>query len=595
MPFNIRNWLIFSAFLTILIVAFTVLLDRLEYSSFLRYVKSEAVSKMEHVDWVIDSRKEINNIEELHSVLSSMGKNLNFRISYLDKEGRILADSVLDRQELARENPRISGKEISVSPQQTYNLRVRYSENLQKRSVEIAKQADIQLADAKAGFLYISIPVPDKFSALSSYQWVYMFAFILAGITATWILTNFSAKPIKNALYTLRKSTEDFAQGHLEERASLVQLKDFSPLIRSMNKMAKNLQNRLQYIEAQKQESWAIINGMYEGLIVLDHNGKVKLVNSRIKEDFAISDQIQGKKPIELIRSPELQDICNDMLLNRDKKNVSSEIELPGRKYFHISISRLGFESGDPEIIIVLHDISELKRLEKIRKDFVANVSHELRTPLTSIKGYAETLLSVDPEDRETISSFVQTIQKNADNIHDLLKDLIQLASLESGEDETELVSVDPCSAFQAAREICSPLMEEKNINLLSMFPEKDLSVQSNHKHLVQVFTNLLENAIKYSYENERIVVGVLEKKRELVFYVQDNGPGVPSQLRERIFERFFREEGITSARDGSGTGLGLSICKHIVNSHGGNIWVESPIPGEIQGSIFYFTLSRVN
>ncbi len=593
MSFNTRNCLILCLFILVLLVGLTISLNRLEYSSFLRYVKSNAVSQIEHIEWIIENNRNIDNTAELQSLLVNLGKDLNCRISYLNKQGRILADSLVNRKKLASEKKYLSHKDISISRQETYGINIDYSRKLAMQTLGIVKQVDIQLADAGEGTLRLAMPVPDEFSGLNTQQLLCMFAFILMGVTAACILSIFFTRPVKKALHTLQKSVQDFAAGNLEKRIDLVQVKDFSPLIRSLNQMAKSLQSRFEYVESQKEQSRAIINGMYEGLIVLDQKGRVKLVNSRVEKDLAISSQILGKKPIEIIKSPELQDICKEMLQDPEQTSSSVEIELSGQRHFHTSLVKLCFEEKLPEIIIVLHDISEIKKLEKIRKDFVANISHELRTPLTSIKGYAETLLSVQPEDKETMTCFVQTIQKNVDNIQHLLQDLIQLASLESREEEVELKTVNAISAFQDSWETCRPMAEEKKIQLVDKFPENELAVKSKHKQLARVFTNLLENGIKYSFANEKLTVGAFQENKEVIFFVQDHGPGVPSQLQDRIFERFFREEGISSARDGSGSGLGLAICKHIVNSHGGSIWVQSPIPGEIQGSIFYFKLEN--
>jgi two-component system phosphate regulon sensor histidine kinase PhoR len=244
---------------------------------------------------------------------------------------------------------------------------------------------------------------------------------------------------------------------------------------------------------------------------------------------------------------------------------------------------------GEPGAIIALHDISDLKMLEKIRRDFVSNASHELRTPLTSIKGYTEILMS-EESDPEIRKSFLQIIFRNTNHIIKIVNDLLELAK---AEDYDQMANYEPVNAGEALLEAwreCAPLAEEKQIVLQNDLSPDGPNVLANFDQLIQVFRNLLENAVKYSPPEASITVFSSIGKDKVTFGVSDNGPGIPKPDQQRIFERFFRVERHRSKQTGS-TGLGLAICRHIVLSHGGTIWVESPIKGKSNGSTFYFTL----
>jgi two-component system phosphate regulon sensor histidine kinase PhoR len=273
---------------------------------------------------------------------------------------------------------------------------------------------------------------------------------------------------------------------------------------------------------------------------------------------------------------------------------VTILVQLPKKQIFQVTVLPVWVaEHQDRDVIVVFHDITELKRLEEVRKDFVANVSHELRTPLTSIKGYAETLSMGQDFDSETIRSFMGVILKNANAMNDMLSELLQLARLESMEPSQDLKPVNLASALESAWQICTPFAREKDIELKSELPEKGVTVRSDFDQLLSVLVNLLENAIKFSPEHDLVRVFASEKDDEWVVSIQDNGPGVPASIQDRIFERFFRGEADSADRKTEGTGLGLSICRHIIRNQNGRIWVQSPAEGLVTGSVFSFSLQK--
>jgi two-component system phosphate regulon sensor histidine kinase PhoR len=260
---------------------------------------------------------------------------------------------------------------------------------------------------------------------------------------------------------------------------------------------------------------------------------------------------------------------------------------------FDVNIVQLRDQDVGIGALVVFHDISELKRLEKVRQDFVANVSHELRTPLTSIKGYAETLLAEGDESSDSNRDFLQIILKHANHMSSMVDDLLQLARLEARQKLPEPVAVDATAILNSAWKACVALAEEKEVRLENFLPEEGVPVRADSEQLEQVFRNLIENAIKYGKSGGTVSVLCDVGPEMATFQVLDDGPGIPMQYQARIFERFFRAERDRPNHEGS-TGLGLAICRHIIQYHGGKIWLESPPRGKTEGSAFFFTLPIV-
>jgi two-component system phosphate regulon sensor histidine kinase PhoR len=257
---------------------------------------------------------------------------------------------------------------------------------------------------------------------------------------------------------------------------------------------------------------------------------------------------------------------------------------LAGRKSFAITAEPL----PDRGVVCVLHDISEIERVEKTRRDFIANVSHELRTPLTSIRGYSETLLESEEMAAGSAREFLQVIRRNAERMGRLTEDLLVLARVESGE---EKLDIRPHAAQELVSEAASSMGEAAKRAEMEIVtdgvPQSQVLADSYAIH--QVFANLISNAVRYAQNGKTITLGALEKTNDIEFYVRDQGPGIASEHLPRIFERFYRVDKARS-RESGGTGLGLAIVKHIVLNHGGTVRVESTLG---QGSTFYFRLPK--
>lgn len=349
---------------------------------------------------------------------------------------------------------------------------------------------------------------------------------------------------------------------------------------------------RQQHEQARARElaqQQALFNSMSEGVLVLDGEGRVRLVNQALERLFAITGDIRGRTVMEALRLHQVQELVNQTLVKGQVEDF--ELELPGldgnRSLQVNSAVVLGPDGRQQGMILVCHDLTRLKQLENTRREFVANVSHELRTPLSMIKGYVETLIDGAKDKPEVALKFLQTIEKHADRLTYLIEDLLTISRLESGQIVMNLQSAELHGVAEHVRTDLESRAAAKEVTLLNEIPA-DTAANADAERLQQVLFNLVDNAIKYGRAGGTVVIGARRNdNKQVELWVRDDGPGIPPEAQTRVFERFYRVDKARS-RDAGGTGLGLAIVKHIVQSHGGEVWVESE-PG--QGATFFFTL----
>jgi len=340
-------------------------------------------------------------------------------------------------------------------------------------------------------------------------------------------------------------------------------------------------------IQAQQQ---AVFNSMMEGVLVLDASNHIQLVNQSLQRLFSLNDDVRGRTIIEAFRLQELAELVEQLRQQRTMQGCT--LELPGldERWVEVNAAALLDQEGAQQgAILVFHDLTRIKQLERTRQEFVANVSHELRTPLSLIKGFVETLLEGARNDPEKCTRFLHTIEKHTDRLTFLIEDLLTISRLESGQILMNLQRVNLHEETQRVVDDLRARALEKNVALDNAVPT-DLTARADADRLQQVLTNLVENAIKYGRADGRVAIGGQPKPDgKIELWVQDDGPGIPPESRERVFERFYRVDRARS-REKGGTGLGLSIVKHIVQAHGGEVWIKSELGA---GTTFFLTLPQ--
>jgi two-component system phosphate regulon sensor histidine kinase PhoR len=323
--------------------------------------------------------------------------------------------------------------------------------------------------------------------------------------------------------------------------------------------------------------------------MVLDRRGSILLVNTAFERMFHLSGQkVTGRLAMEVLRHYPLIELIKTVLDTRTSQSQEIVIQTDQERAFQVQVS-VAPNSREQEVcaVLVFHDITEIKRLERVRKDFVANVSHELRTPLTSIKGYIEALLDGVKDDPKQCLEFLQILQKHANRLNNLIADLLILSQIESGRYHWKQEQVKVADLVERAISILKPIAENKRQTISVLIPSNLELLVGDPEKLIQVLINVLDNAIKYTPENGKISLEVKQAGDTIEIAVSDSGIGIPKKDLSRIFERFYRVDQARS-RELGGTGLGLSIVKHIIEAHGGKVSVESELR---KGSRFVLTL----
>src|SRR5450432_3601976 len=361
-------------------------------------------------------------------------------------------------------------------------------------------------------------------------------------------------------------------------------LRQQSSLHADMESFQRRQQQTTTDAKAQQQ---VLFNSMLEGLLLLDRNRKIYLANRAFKNLFGLKIELRGKTVMEALRVHELAELVERA--EKEKQVLDYELKLPdlSERWLQVNAAVISNSAGEREgTILVFHDLTRLKQLERTRQEFVANVSHELRTPLSLIKGYVETLLDGARDNPEVAERFLKIIERNAQRLDLLIQDLLTISALESGRIKLNLQPVELRPLVEKVLADLNSRGENKGMKLINELPE--LTATGDANRIDQVLANLVDNAIKYGRAEGRVTVGGKNTNDGKVeIFVQDDGPGIPPEALDRVFERFYRVDKARS-RDQGGTGLGLSIVKHIAQAHGGEVWAKSELG---KGATFFFTL----
>ncbi|WP_245549578.1 HAMP domain-containing sensor histidine kinase [Maridesulfovibrio hydrothermalis] len=518
--------------------------------------------------------------------IAAVSNMLGEEVGFISSSGKMLATTLW-----ADESWNLSRSEIRAAKVDGTGFHIQQSPDENLSSIYCAIKVSNHL-DAPEGYLIIKESLSTLNERIGMISKVFFWAIPAVALLCYGVI-RFVTLHLSSSVKSMVRTAEAVGQGNYKRRIRNFPDKEFIQLAKSINWMAERIDEHVTIITSQKNKIQAVLNGMWDGVMVMDCNCRIQSVNRKLINIFPGAEKGLDRSPLEIIPSPELQDACAEVVSPEGPEAKTVQLVLPTGHIYDVNIVRSPHtvEPGQgPGAIAVFHDISKIKRLETMRQDFVANVSHELRTPLTSIKGYAETLLN-EPAPPENIQkSFLETIEKNANHMCKIVDDLLNLSRLESGKEQGHFIPLDPMIALSNAWQACCALAEKRNVKLVAAINKNQFKVQADPDQLMQLFRNLLENAIKYGPENKPVVVNHLVEGDRLKFTVQDEGIGIPAIDQPRIFERFYSVEKFRRNEFGS-TGLGLAISRHIVSNHGGKIEVQSPPEGCPRGAAFIFTL----
>jgi two-component system phosphate regulon sensor histidine kinase PhoR len=425
------------------------------------------------------------------------------------------------------------------------------------------------------------------------YERIAISAVVVALIAAA--IGLFVTRRITGPVGDIQSGAERLAAGDFTHKLYVPRTAEFASLAESLNRMADELDDKLRTLTRERNEREAVLSSMVEGVLAVDTQERVIAVNAaaaRLLDTTAA--EAEGKAIQEVVRNPDLQRVVAETLQGRQpvEADIVMRVGAEDRDLQANGTLLLGASGDDAAVgaVVVLNDVTRLKRLEAVRRDFVANVSHELKTPVTTIKGFAETLSDGALDDPDAAHRFVRIIAGQADRLNSIIEDLLALSTLEQSIDSPllQLDEADLCDVVAVALDVVGPKAEAKGVTLRELCPGRLLATVSPPL-LEQAVVNLVDNAVKYSPAGAAVEVAVEEAGDEVVISVTDEGPGVPREHLPRLFERFYRVDKARS-RDLGGTGLGLAIVKHIAQIHGGRVSVQSVVG---RGSTFRIHLPR--
>jgi two-component system phosphate regulon sensor histidine kinase PhoR len=514
------------------------------------------------------------------AICKEIGKHSATRITVILPSGQVIGDS--------RETPQLmdnhAGRpEIASALKGETGMSRRYSKTLMQRMMYVA--IPLKKEQTTSGVIRIALPTISIDRELRSIQIKIALGGLLIALIAAGISLLISRR-ISRPIEEMKKGADHFAEGDLTHRLTAPDSEELASLAEALNQMAAQLDRRIETIMSQRNELETVLASMLEGVIAIDNEERIINLNSAAAGLFdSKPENCRDRNLQEVIRNSALQQFVRQSIISQVPKEDDISLYHNGEKTLHLHSSPL-LDANKERIgtLVVFNDVTHLRRLENMRRDFVANVSHEIKTPLTAIKGFVETLHQGGVDNPEEAKRFLGIIQKHVDRLSSIVEDLLSLSRIEQ-EDEVKTIKLEEGfikDVFRSAILICRPKAEEKNITVISLCDEP-ISARFDAMLLEQAVVNLLDNGIKYSEPERTIYLKAERDNSEIKISVVDQGLGIAKKHLPRLFERFYRVDKARSRKMG-GTGLGLAIVKHIAQAHGGSVSVESTLG---QGSTF--------
>src|ERR1700688_1137871 len=575
-----------AAFLVVIIVAaliFDVMIGGAWQASLRAEIERNLIQKAQ----LLAHRVETDRGHSLADIAAQEGQSAGARVTIIDPTGKVLADSEANPASMENHSARpefiaaLAGKTGSSERRSaTIGIPFLYI------AVPVSGGA-VRLAYPLSDVEAVSAQVHRRLEMASALA--FLFALIVAAVAANW-----SARRLERIVDVAAR----IAEGDLQARIKEASQDEIGRVASAIDKTARQVEQSFSAVRSSQRQLETLLNSMQDAVIAVSADGLVQWANQPMNRLVPQGTRLQ-QPVVETIRDPDFLATVKEATNTREVKTGRATSIIPGRA-FDVTAAPL----PDGGAVAVLRDLTEAERVEKTRRDFIANVSHELRTPLTSIQGYAETLLDTTPNNVAPAREFLEIIRKNSSRMSRLTEDLLTLARVESGETRFDAERVPPAELLHDAEDSFREIARTQGIDfqiqdspahhLLSPnfpspnpLPENLPLVLADREAIHQVFSNLIENALKYGASGGRIVLGAQAVPNAVEFSVQDFGAGIASEHIPRLFERFYRVDKARS-RESGGTGLGLAIAKHIMLAHGGSIRAESELA---HGSAFLFTL----
>ncbi len=586
---NIRTQLTLSYIGIVLLVLFSL---GLYLGSALKGVLDKRITSELEVqasltrEFLIEQLPDKFTYEEIDNLVDRLGEAGKVRLTFIGSDGTVWGDTERDGEALIAMDDHSTRREVQDAKNFGSGMIDRKSTTTETKYRYFA--LPVERNQKLIGFCRVALPKETINSALGNQQRMLLYTGIVGLILAI-LIGIFSTGAIVKPIKKLTQITQSIAGGEISSRVEVKSNNELGQLLQNFNLMTDRVHEQIDKISVEKQRLETILNNMNEGVLLVNGASEITYANPAAVIMLNLPDMYVGRALIEINRIPELQALLNEAEQSADVAYAEIRLGNLMESEAEVTIVPVATES---EYVIVIHDVSHVRKLERIRADFVANVSHELRTPLTTIHGYAETLLNSSTKSKKR-KEFIVKILKHSARLSRLVSDLLELARLESGDVELKRSQCHLNSFHEPIMDIFEPVFDESELILKWDIPENLPQVNVDHQLLMQVFINLIDNAVKYTPDGGEIEVSAelsgtnSDVVNEVVVHVKDAGIGIPLESQSRVFERFYRVD-TGRARKMGGTGLGLAITKHILLCHDGRIWLESELG---QGTVFHFAL----
>ncbi len=490
------------------------------------------------------------------------------RVTIIRADGTVIGDSNTDSSLMENHAHR---PEVEQSLLYDTGSFIRHSHTLGYDFLYVAKR--VMKNGDTAGFVRFAIPLKEVDTAVDVLR-MKIIMIVIVALLATGIFSVSRIDHLRRLLHQITGFSRSLARGEIDKRLFLKDAGEFTEISENLTTMSEELQDMIGRNEEERKRLNEILKSVPDALLIIDSRGVIQLASTSSR-DFFGEVGFTGKQFLEAVRSYEFSDLMDEVRKKLVPGTAEFRLDHPEEKYLSVKVSPLFRKEGELSgFIAIFHDITQMKRLEQIRKDFVANVSHEIKTPITAIQGFADTLLEGAIDDRENAVRFLRTIKANSERMNSLADDLMMISKIELGVIVIEKAEVD---IEDALRSVAATLNEKAAAKQLSLRISVDPSlkkISADKNRLTQILTNLIDNAIKFT-ETGSITAGSAEEGGRGYLFVEDTGVGVPKRHLPRLGERFYRVDPARSRKLG-GTGLGLAIVKHLVKAHGWEMRIES-------------------
>jgi two-component system phosphate regulon sensor histidine kinase PhoR len=584
---SFQGWILLGSFFVVLctLIFVAAILQGSLRDQLVQNIQADLSKELNLVEEVIKDRWQPGSSLSVYDKLAEqIGRGLKLRMTLIRPDGVVIGDSHVNPEELRRLENHSGRPEVMEAIKSGQGSSIRRSTTVGADLLYMAKV--LKLSDRPPLVVRLAVPLSDVDKTLAHTRRLILGA-VLLGLVLSFGVAYLVARGISKPVKELTKTAASIASGDLSRRLTRYPSHEVGDLGRAFDSMADSLQQQIEAVTRARDQLEAVLKGMVEGVLLMDQNDQVLLANRALRNMLGLASDPSGQAASDIIRNADLLAAIAQAREGRPLVTGQMRTLGPPNRYLEVSVVNLAQNKVGAGRVVVLHDITERKRTEEVRRDFVANVSHELRTPLAAIRGSVETLLDGALDSPEDARRFTEMIARHVVRLQRIVQDLLDLAALENGSLSTQFEEVNAGAFCETLVGMVEDMAHMRNVELLCKLPDGEVSFRADRRRLEQAVLNLLDNAIKYTDPGGEVTLSVDKEPGQVAITVSDTGLGISAEHLPRIFERFYRVDKNRS-RELGGTGLGLSIVKHLAQTQGGEVEVRSQ-PGK--GSDFRLIL----